>query len=98
MTSVAMLKQHRILFSRIFVLERPDGRAVVAFEARSSLEAQQLRKEIWFCEELKSHRHVDVRTLRARPASAEETSAYQTALAAAPPNKDEELYLAYLAG
>lgn len=91
-----MLKPSRLLFSRIFVLERPDSRALVAFEARSLIKAQQLRKETWFCEELKNHRHVDVRTLRARPASADETSAYQSALAAAPATEDEELYLAYL--
>jgi len=92
-----MLKTRSPSFSRIFVLERPDGRALVAFEAHSLIEAQRLRKESWFCDEIKDH-DVDARTLRARPASAAETSAYQTALATAPSANGEDLYLAYLAG
>ena len=92
------LKPPALTLSRIFVLQSPDGRALVAFEARSLIEAQQLRKESWFAEELaKGPDRTDARTLRARPASATEISAYKTAQASAHASEDEDLYLAYLA-
>lgn len=87
--------------SRVFVIEAK-GRALVAFEAITRREADELRKEQWFHEELlalcfEKHQIWDGRVLlTVRGAEPAEITEFKTAQAIARNKQDDGIFLAYL--
>ena len=86
---------------RIFVIEA-DGRALVAFEAFSRREADELRKEQWFRDELLTLRSNNEAIwngtvpLAARNAEPNEITEFQNAKAAAKTRDADGIFLAFL--
>ena len=86
---------------RIFVIEA-DGRPLVAFEAFSRREADELRKEQWFQDELltlRSNNEViwnGIAPLAARNAKPNEIATFQNAKAATNRRDVDGIFLAYL--
>lgn len=87
------------VFSQVFALE-VDGKPTLAFEARNSQQAQELRKESWLRDDLASLKSGGVplytaeSKLSVRPATAEEAAIFNRASDVAKPSDD--MVLAYL--
>ena len=87
--------------SRVFTL-LVDGKPTLAFEARNTQEAQQLRKEPWLRSDLQSLKSNGTQlgtansSLSVRTANQEEASLFTKAVAEAPAAEAEDMVLAYL--